>query len=414
MDHFHYKENELFAEEVALKDVAEKYGTPSFVYSKATLERHAKAYINSFKSMDGLVCFSVKALSNISILKTLKNSGCGFDIVSGGELHRALLAGADPKKIIFSGVGKSKAEMTAGIENNILSFNVESEQELDQLGVVAGEMKKIAPVAIRFNPNVDAGVHEFTKTGRKSDKFGVSIENAKDLIKKCNENHNLNLVGLTCHIGSQIMELDGFEQAAKQALELLVELEKLNINLDFIDMGGGLGVNYVGEETVQPVELVQCYEKIFSGRAERLILEPGRSISANAGVMVTRVEYKKNDFLIADAAMNDLLRPALYQAHHDVWPVTKNNDATVSTVNLVGPICETGDFLAKNINIECLKGDLLAVKTVGAYSFVMSSNYNSRPRAAEIIVDKDKFYLIRKREDYSSLTALEEGLDDQV
>ena len=414
MDHFHYKENELFAEEVALKDVAEKYGTPSFVYSKATLERHAKAYINSFKSMDGLVCFSVKALSNISILKTLKNSGCGFDIVSGGELHRALLAGADPKKIIFSGVGKSKAEMAAGIENNILSFNVESEQELDQLGVVAGEMKKIAPVAVRFNPNVDAGVHEFTKTGRKSDKFGVSIENAKDLIKKCNENCNLNLVGLTCHIGSQIMELDGFEQAAKQALELVVELEKLNINLDFIDMGGGLGVNYVGEETVQPVELVQCYEKIFSGRAERLILEPGRSISANAGVMVTRVEYKKNDFLIADAAMNDLLRPALYQAHHDVWPVTKNNDATVSTVNLVGPICETGDFLAKNINIECLKGDLLAVKTVGAYGFVMSSNYNSRPRAAEIIVDKDKFYLIRKREDYSSLTALEEGLDDQV
>jgi len=414
MDHFHYKENELFAEEVALKDVAEKYGTPSFVYSRATLERHAKAYINSFKSMDGLVCFSVKALSNISILKTLKNSGCGFDIVSGGELHRALLAGADPKKIIFSGVGKSKAEMTSGIENNILSFNVESEQELDQLGVVAGEMKKIAPVAIRFNPNVDAGVHEFTKTGRKSDKFGVSIENAKDLIKQCNENRNLNLVGLTCHIGSQIMELDGFEQAAKQALELLVELEKLNINLDFIDMGGGLGVNYVGEETVQPIELVQCYEKIFSGRAERLILEPGRSISANAGVMITRVEYKKNDFLIADAAMNDLLRPALYQAHHDVWPVTKNNEATLSTVNLVGPICETGDFLAKNINSESLKGDLLAVKTVGAYGFVMSSNYNSRPRAAEIIVDKDKFYLIRKREDYSSLTALEEGLDDQV
>lgn len=414
MDHFHYKDNELFAEEVALKDVAEKYGTPSFIYSKATLDRHAKAYINSFKSMDGLVCFSVKALSNISILKTLKNSGCGFDIVSGGELHRALLAGADPKKIIFSGVGKSKAEMTAGIENNILSFNVESEQELDQLGVVAGEMKKIAPVAVRFNPNVDAGVHEFTKTGRKSDKFGVSIENAKGLIKKCNENCNLNLVGLTCHIGSQIMELDGFEQAAKQALELLVELEKLNINLDFIDMGGGLGVNYVGEETVQPIELVQCYEKIFSGRTERLILEPGRSISANAGVMVTRVEYKKNDFLIADAAMNDLLRPALYQAHHDVWPVTKKNDATVSTVNLVGPICETGDFLAKNINSECLKGDLLAVKTVGAYGFVMSSNYNSRPRAAEIIVDKDKFYLIRKREDYSSLTALEEGLYDQV
>ena len=414
MDHFQYKEDELYAEEVALKDVAEKYGTPSFVYSKATLERHAKAYINSFKSMNGLVCFSVKALSNISILKILKNAGCGFDIVSGGELHRALLAGADPKKIIFSGVGKSKTEMISGIENDILSFNVESEQELNQLGMVAAEMKKIAPVAIRFNPNVDAGVHEFTKTGRESDKFGVSVKTAKDLVNKCIESNSLNLVGLTCHIGSQIMELNGFEEAAYQALELLGELDKRNIDLDFIDMGGGLGVNYVGEETVQPMELIQCYEKIFSERSERLILEPGRSISANAGIMLTKVEYEKNSFLIADAAMNDLLRPALYQAHHDVWPVTKNNNAASSTVSLVGPICETGDFLAKNIDSKGSKGDLLAIKTVGAYGFVMSSNYNSRPRAPEIIVDKDKTYLIRKREEYSSLTALEEGLDDQI
>ena len=411
MDHFHYKEDELYAEDVALKNVADKYGTPAFIYSKATLERHAQAYINSFKSMDGLVCFSVKALSNIAVLKTLKNSGCGFDIVSGGELHRALLAGADPKKIIFSGVGKSKDEMVAGIENNILSFNIESEHELSRLSMVAAEMKKIAPVAIRFNPNVDAGVHEFTKTGRKSDKFGVSIEAAKDLVKKCSKSASLKLVGLTCHIGSQIMELKGFEDAAKQALKLLIELDRLNINLDFIDMGGGLGVNYVGEETIQPFELIESYEKIFAGRNERLILEPGRSISANAGIMLTRVEYKKNDFLIADAAMNDLLRPALYQAHHDVWPVRKTNNAT-SNVSLVGPICETGDFLAKNINIEGSEGDLLAVRTVGAYGFVMSSNYNSRPRAPEIMVDNDQFYLIRKREDYSSLTALEEGLDD--
>ena len=412
MDHFHYKKNELYAEEVALKDIADVYGTPTFVYSKATLERHAKAYINSFKKMDGLVCFSVKALSNISILKTLKSSGCGFDIVSGGELHRALLAGANPKKIIFSGVGKSKAEMASGIENNILSFNVESEQELERLGEVAKEMKKTAPVAIRFNPNVDAGVHEFTKTGRKSDKFGVSIESTKDLVKRCLKNDSIKLVGLTCHIGSQIMELKGFEDAAKQALELLIELDKLNISLDFIDMGGGLGVNYVGEETIQPFELIQIYEEIFSDRNERLILEPGRSISANAGVMLTRVEYKKNNFLIADAAMNDLLRPALYQAHHDVWPIIKNEQ--ISNVNLVGPICETGDFLAKNIDIGACEGDLLAVKTVGAYGFVMSSNYNSRPRAAEVIVDKDNFYLIRKREDYVDLTVLEEGLDDQV
>ena len=412
MDHFHYKEGQLFAEEVALKDVADTYGTPTFVYSKATLERHANAYINSFETMSGLVCFSVKALSNISILKTLKKSGCGFDIVSGGELHRALLAGADPKKIIFSGVGKSKEEMAAGIEANILSFNVESQQELQRLSEVAAAMKRTAPVAIRFNPNVDAGVHEFTKTGRGSDKFGVSTETAMDLAKECFKNDSLNLVGLTCHIGSQIMELKGFQDAAKQALELLVELDKLNINLDFIDMGGGLGVNYVDEKTIQPYELIQCYEKIFANRNERLILEPGRSISANAGIMLTKVEYKKDSFLIADAAMNDLLRPALYDAHHNVWPVVKNKNA--SSVNLVGPICETGDFIAKNINIAASAGDLLAVRTVGAYGFVMSSNYNSRPRAAEIIVDKDKFYLIRKREDYSSLTALEEGLDDQI
>jgi len=412
MDHFHYKEGQLFAEEVALKDVADTYGTPTFVYSKATLERHANAYINSFETMSGLVCFSVKALSNISILKTLKKSGCGFDIVSGGELHRALLAGADPKKIIFSGVGKSKEEMASGIEANILSFNVESQQELQRLSEVAAAMKRTAPVAIRFNPNVDAGVHEFTKTGRGSDKFGVSTETAMDLAKECFKNDSLNLVGITCHIGSQIMELKGFQDAAKQALELLVELDKLNINLDFIDMGGGLGVNYVDEKTIQPYELIQCYEKIFANRNERLILEPGRSISANAGIMLTKVEYKKDSFLIADAAMNDLLRPALYDAHHNVWPVVKNKNA--SSLNLVGPICETGDFIAKNINIAASAGDLLAVRTVGAYGFVMSSNYNSRPRAAEIIVDKDKFYLIRKREDYSSLTALEEGLDDQI
>ena len=412
MDHFHYKEGQLFAEEVALKDVADTYGTPTFVYSKATLERHANAYINSFETMSGLVCFSVKELSNISILKILKKSGCGFDIVSGGELHRALLAGADPKKIIFSGVGKSKEEMVSGIEANILSFNVESQQELQRLSEVAAAMKRTAPVAIRFNPNVDAGVHEFTKTGRGSDKFGVSTETAMDLAKECFKNDSLNLVGITCHIGSQIMELKGFQDAAKQALELLVGLDKLNINLDFIDMGGGLGVNYVDEKTIQPYELIQCYEKIFANRNERLILEPGRSISANAGIMLTKVEYKKDSFLIADAAMNDLLRPALYDAHHNVWPVVKNKNA--SCVNLVGPICETGDFIAKNINIAASAGDLLAVRTVGAYGFVMSSNYNSRPRAAEIIVDKDKFYLIRKREDYSSLTALEEGLDDQI
>jgi|TARA_B110000211_G_scaffold124705_2_gene143697 diaminopimelate decarboxylase len=411
MDYFNYKKDQLFAEEVSLKDIAEQHGTPAYVYSRATLERHAKAYTDSFSAMSGLVCFSVKALSNISILRVLKDCGCGFDIVSGGELHRALLAGADPQKIIFSGVGKSEVEMAAGINTGILSFNIESKSELMRLESVASSMQKIAPIAIRFNPGVDAGVHEFTKTGRKSDKFGVSIEDALELAKHCISSKSLQMVGLTCHIGSQITELQKFEEAAHQSLKMLCEVEALGATLDFIDMGGGLGVTYVNEETIEPHELIQSYETIFKGRSERLIVEPGRSISANAGVMLAKVEYEKDAFLITDAAMNDLLRPALYQAHHDVWQVQKNSNM-LQNYNVVGPICETGDFLAKNVSLSAGEGDLLAIRTVGAYGFVMSSNYNSRPRAAEILVDKDQFSLIRRREHLSDLTALEEGLDD--
>jgi diaminopimelate decarboxylase len=411
MDYFNYKQDELFAEEVSLKDIAEQHGTPAYVYSRATLERHAKAYTDSFSAMSGLVCFSVKALSNISILKVLKDCGCGFDIVSGGELHRALLAGADPQKIIFSGVGKSEVEMAAGINSGILSFNIESKSELMRLESVASSMQKIAPIAIRFNPGVDAGVHEFTKTGRKSDKFGVSIEDALELAKHCIRSKNLQMVGLTCHIGSQITELQKFEEAAHQSLKMLCEVEALGATLDFIDMGGGLGVTYVNEETIEPHELIQSYETIFKGRSERLIVEPGRSISANAGVMLAKVEYEKDAFLITDAAMNDLLRPALYQAHHEVWQVQKNSNM-LQNYNVVGPICETGDFLAKNVSLSAGEGDLLAIRTVGAYGFVMSSNYNSRTRAPEILVDKDQFSLIRRREHLSDLTALEEGLDD--
>ena len=411
MDYFNYKQDELFAEEVSLKDIADQHGTPAYVYSRATLERHAKAYTDSFSAMSGLVCFSVKALSNISILKVLKDCGCGFDIVSGGELHRALLAGADPQKIIFSGVGKSEVEMAAGINSGILSFNIESKSELMRLESVASSMQKIAPIAIRFNPGVDAGVHEFTKTGRKSDKFGVSIEDALELAKHCIKSKSLQMVGLTCHIGSQITELEKFEEAAHQSLKMLYEVEALGATLDFIDMGGGLGVTYVNEETIEPHELIQSYETIFKGRSERLIVEPGRSISANAGVMLAKVEYEKDAFLITDAAMNDLLRPALYQAHHDVWQV-QNNSNELQNYNVVGPICETSDFLAKNVALSAGEGDLLAIRTVGAYGFVMSSNYNSRPRAAEILVDKDQFSLIRRRECLSDLTALEERLDD--
>ena len=290
MDYFAYKDGILFAENVNLQDIAKKHGTPAYVYSRATLERHAHAYIKGFKNMEGLVCFSVKALSNISILKILSKAGCGFDIVSGGELHRALMAGADPRKIIFSGVGKSQAEMIAGIQSNILSFNVESKSELLLLDQVASDMEKVAPVAIRFNPDVDAGGHEFTKTGRKTDKFGVTVDEAMTLIEFCQSSKNLNLIGLTCHIGSQIMSIASFKDAAHQALNLLSKLEGLGISLDFIDMGGGLGVNYVDEETAQPDELIKCYEEIFKGRTERLIVEPGRSIAANAGIMLTTVQ----------------------------------------------------------------------------------------------------------------------------
>jgi diaminopimelate decarboxylase len=323
------------------------------------------------------------------------------------------LAGADPQKIIFSGVGKSKAEMAAGIKSNILSFNVESKSELMALEEVAKEMNAIAPVAIRFNPGVDAGGHEFTKTGRKSDKFGVSIDETMLLTAKCIQSKSLNIVGLTCHIGSQISELEKFSEAATQSLKLLLEVEKLGAELNFIDMGGGLGVTYVNEKTVQPYELIKCYEKIFRDRPERLIVEPGRSISANAGILLTKVEYKKNNFLITDAAMNDLLRPALYQAQHDVWQVNNKND-DVKNYNIVGPICETGDFLAKDKQLSADEGDLLALRSVGAYGFVMSSNYNSRMRSAEILVDKDKFHLIRRREELLDLTKLEEGLHGEI
>ena len=303
--------------------------------------------------------------------------------------------------------------MAAGIKSNILSFNVESESELMALEEVAKELNAIAPVAIRFNPGVDAGEHEFIKTGRKSDKFGVSIDEAMLLISECMQSKNLNIVGLTCHIGSQISELEKFKEAATQSLNLLLEVEKLGAELNFIDMGGGLGVTYVDEKTVQPFELIRCYEEIFRGRPERLIVEPGRSISANAGILLTKVEYKKNNFLITDAAMNDLLRPALYQAQHDVWQVNNKND-DVKNYNVVGPICETGDFLAKDKQLSADEGDLLALRSVGAYGFVMSSNYNSRMRSAEILVDKDEFHLIRRREELLDLTKLEEGLHDEI
>ena len=409
MDYFNYKNNQLFCEEVALSDLAEKYGTPAYVYSKKTLVRHLSAYSNSFEKLNNMICFSVKSLGNIAILNLLNTQGAGFDIVSGGELFRALKAGADPKKIIFSGVGKSSVEVAAGIKASILSFNIESISEYERIKKIANEMQISAPISIRFNPDIHAGGHDYISTGRKEDKFGIdSEEQVLELAQKINEEEYLVFKGLACHIGSQILSLDGFEKAAIKTLKLCDRLNNNGINVTLVDLGGGLGVPYKEEEPPSPKELIQIIEKVFIGRNEQIILEPGRSISANSGILITKVEYIKNKFIIADAAMNDLLRPALYQAHHAVMPVIKNKEASDMEYDLVGPICETGDYLAKNIRINAEEGGLLAVKTAGAYGFVMSSNYNARPRAPEILVDGSNHYLIRRRETLEDLIDLEE------
>ena len=413
MDFFNYKDGKLFCEGVDLSLISKTFDTPAYVYSKKTLERHIDAYIESFTSSNNLVCFAVKSLSNISILKILKDKGCGFDIVSGGELHRVMLAGADPKKIIFSGVGKSKSEIALGIKNDVLSFNIESSSELYRIEKVAKDLGKIAPVSIRFNPDVDSGGHDYITTGRKGDKFGISsIEDILNLSGHILNSDSLKIVGVACHIGSQILGLDSYKAAARKTIELADKLLDLGIELDFLDLGGGLGVPYNGETPPSPNELVACLESELSERKERIIIEPGRSISANAGILLTKVEYIKDEFLIVDAAMNDLLRPALYKAEHDVWNLDKNNAQETKVWNIVGPICESSDFLARNISIPAKEEDVLAIKSAGAYGFVMSSNYNSRPRCPEILVDEDKFKLIRKRESLDDLVRSEINPDD--
>jgi diaminopimelate decarboxylase len=351
-------------------------------------------------------------LNNISILKIIKDSGCGFDIVSGGELHRVLSVGADPKTIIFSGVGKSKDEIKEGILNKILSFNVESASELYKIEKVAKELSIVASISIRFNPDIDSGGHDYITTGRKGDKFGItSKEEIINLSKHIANSDDLKMVGLACHIGSQILELESFKKTAIKTIELADDLIEIGIHVDFLDLGGGLGVPYNNETVPSPKELISCLEEEFRDRKERLILEPGRSISANAGMLLTRVEYIKDNFLIVDAAMNDLLRPALYKAEHEVCNV-KEKSLNNKKWNIVGPICESSDFLAKDILIDADEGDILAVKTVGAYGFVMSSNYNARPRACEVLIAEGEATLIRKRETYEDLLKSEININD--
>ena len=412
MSAFNFNSGSLFCEQVSLSDISDQFDTPAYIYSKRTLETNANAYVKSFTKPDSLACFAVKSLSNISILKLLNDMGCGFDIVSGGELYRVLSIGADPKKIIFSGVGKSKKEIEEGILEGILSFNVESASELYRIEKIAENLNKVAPVSIRFNPDIDSGGHDYITTGRKGDKFGISsIDQIIELSKYIKSSNYLNIVGLASHIGSQILELDSYRKSAKKTIELADSLIELGISLEFLDLGGGLGVPYNDESPPSAENLVSCLEKELQGRKERLILEPGRSISANAGILITKVEYIKDDFLVVDAAMNDLIRPALYKAEHDICNV-KENTGVPKLWNVVGPICESSDFLAKNISIDADEDDILAIKTTGAYGFVMSSNYNTRPRACEVLVDGDKSILIRKRESLDDLLEMEIIGDD--
>ena len=413
MDYFAYKDNKLFCEEVDLKSICDEVGTPAYVYSKKTLERHANAYLKSFSSTNNLICFSVKSLSNLSVLNVLKKIGCGFDIVSGGELHRVLAIKAEPNKISFSGVGKSEEEIEYGIRNRILSFNIESGSELKRIESVASKLNINASISIRFNPEVDSGGHDYITTGRKGDKFGISsLKEVMQIAEYANKSKNINLVGLACHIGSQILNLESYKAAAEKTVELADKINALGVELKFLDMGGGLGVPYNGETPPNPADLVKTIEGVMSNRKENIVLEPGRTISANAGTLLTSVEYIKDDFLIVDSAMNDLLRPSLYGAEHDVWNINNNQNTSAKNWNVVGPICESSDFIRKNIALSADEGDVLAVKTAGAYGFVMSSNYNSRRRCAEVLVDGSKFEVVKRRESYADLLNLEEVPND--
>ena len=412
MDYFAYKNKNLYCEDVNLQEIVEEYGTPTYVYSKKTIERHVDVYKNAFKLHKNLICFSVKSLSNISILDLINKKGCGFDVVSGGELKRALHAGADPKKIIFSGVGKSYDEILLGIKYEILSFNIESESEVNRIEEIATSQNKIANVAIRFNPEVDSGGHEYIKTGRKGDKFGISSEESVlKIAEYIYKSNHLKLVGLACHIGSQILDLQSYKLTAKNIKDLSFKIKDLGNELDFLDLGGGLGIPYEQDETPSPQDLISIIEEELKDMEERIILEPGRSISGNAGILLTKVEYIKDDFLIVDAAMNDLLRPALYKAKHDVWSL-KKDDTNSKAMTIAGPVCESSDIIAKDIHTNAVEGDILAIKTAGAYGFVMSSNYNSRMRSAEVLVDQKEFNIVRTRETFEDLIKNEIGLYD--
>ncbi|SDU06208.1 diaminopimelate decarboxylase [Geopseudomonas guangdongensis] len=408
MQPFDYRDGQLFAEGVSLPALAERFGTPTYVYSRAHIEAQYRAYADALAGMEHLVCFAVKANSNLGVLNVLARLGAGFDIVSRGELERVLAAGGTPAKIVFSGVGKSRDDMRRALEVGVHCFNVESDVELERLQEVAAELGVKAPVSLRVNPDVDAQTHPYISTGLKENKFGISIDIAEAVYARAAELPNLEVVGVDCHIGSQLTQLEPFLDALERLLALVDRLAARGIAIKHLDLGGGLGVRYRDEQPPLAGDYIAAVRERLAGRELALVFEPGRSIVANAGVLLTRVEYLKHtehkDFAVIDAAMNDLIRPALYQAWMDIVPV-QPRAGEARPYDLVGPICETGDFLGKDRELVLAEGDLLAVRSAGAYGFVMSSNYNTRGRAAEVLVDGEQAHLVRRRETVEELYA---------
>ena len=408
MDYFAYSQGQLYAEQVAVSDIAAQHETPVYIYSRATLERHWHAFNDAIGEHPHLVCYAVKANSNIGVLSVLAKLGSGFDIVSAGELARVIEAGGDARKVVFSGVGKKHNEIRYALEQGIMCFNVESEPELHRINQVAGEMGVKAPISLRINPDVDAKTHPYISTGLKANKFGIARERALATYELAASLPHLNVVGMDCHIGSQLTEIGPFVDALERLLLLIDELAERDIIIEHLDVGGGLGVTYNNEQPPHPKAYAQAMAEKMEGRKNlKLILEPGRAIAANAGILVTEVEFIKEgeekSFAIVDAAMNDLLRPALYSAWQKIIPVKEESTATPRTYDVVGPVCETGDFIGKDRELAIEPTDLLAVRSAGAYGFVMASNYNSRCRPAEIMVDGDKAIVVREREKQKDL-----------
>jgi len=411
--HFPNTNGDLHVEQVALADIAARFGTPCYVYSRAALEASLSEFQQEIAGTDALVCYAVKANANLAILNLFARLGAGFDIVSGGELQRALAAGGDPQKIVFSGVGKTADEMKQALSAGILCFNVESAPELERLNEVAGSVGRKAPISLRVNPNVDAKTHPYISTGLKENKFGVAYEDALALYRRAAALPNIEVSGIDCHIGSQLLDPAPFAEALDKVLLLVDQLDAEGIHLHHIDLGGGLGIRYSDEVAPTVASYLQPLLKKLAGRKLKVVLEPGRRLVGNAGLLLTKVEYLKpgdvKNFAIVDAAMNDLARPALYDAWHDILPVAPRN-GKAKAWEIVGPVCESGDFLGHDRPLALESGDLLAIMSAGAYGMAMSSNYNTRPRAAEVMVDGDTAHLVRRRETVESIYALEQPL----